>query len=65
MEDIICKCHAVSKEEILYAIRRQNAKNIGDIQRITAASTGCGRCGVIIKRILEEELSLNNIKTDE
>ena len=65
MEDIVCRCHAVSKEEIVYAIKKQNAKNLGDIQRITAASTGCGRCGVQIKKIIVEELGIESSDTNQ
>lgn len=56
MSKIICKCKKVSEYEILFSIRNQNAKVWGDIQRITGASTGCGRCGSTVQRILASEL---------
>lgn len=50
---LICKCKAVKLSEIKKAIQKQNAKTVGDIQRITGASTGCGRCERRIEQILE------------
>lgn len=51
---IICSCKGVTKKEILTAIRN-GAQTITDIQIITKASTGCGRCKTTINSILEKE----------
>jgi NAD(P)H-nitrite reductase len=51
---IICTCKSVTKKEILIAIRN-GAQTITDIQIITKASTGCGRCKATITSILEKE----------
>ena len=56
MEGMICKCMAVSEEEIIYTVKKKNAHTIAEIQRITGASTGCGRCGVKVQSIIDEQL---------
>jgi len=57
MEDeIICFCRCVTKSEIIEAIINKKAKNIEDIQLITKASTGCGRCKTMVISVLSENL---------
>lgn len=66
MEDErICNCKFVFKSEIVDAINHKNALNIEDIQRITGASTGCGRCTRTVNSILKETLELNSEKTHD
>jgi NAD(P)H-nitrite reductase large subunit len=52
---IICSCKGVTKSEIIKAVKG-GAQNIVDIQMLTKASTGCGRCKGIIHTILSKEL---------
>ncbi|WP_320052849.1 (2Fe-2S)-binding protein [uncultured Acetobacteroides sp.] len=51
---IICNCKGVTKREILTAIKN-GTQTITDIQIITKASTGCGRCKATISSILDKE----------
>jgi len=60
LEEIVCYCKGVIKSEIIKAIELKNANRIEDIQRITQASTGCGRCTNYIKIILNEFLPKKN-----
>ena len=57
-EGLVCKCMAVTEDEIVYTIKNKNAHTIADIQRITGASTGCGRCGVKVQHIIDEQLEI-------
>lgn len=51
----ICFCNNVTYGEILHAIHFQNAKVQEDIERITGASSRCGRCRRRVIKILEQE----------
>ncbi len=52
--DIVCNCNAVTKGEIVKAIKEKGAKTLEDIQALTKASTSCGSCAEIVERILRE-----------
>jgi NAD(P)H-nitrite reductase large subunit len=57
MEDnIICSCMSVSEHEIVYAIERQDAVTLQDIEDITGAMSGCGSCTEEVEDILQREL---------
>lgn len=58
----ICECKAVRKVEIISAIKRNMAETMLDIQNLTKAATGCGRCKPYVNQILEEELRKINRK---
>lgn len=49
---IICLCHHVTKGDIIDSID-QGASNVGDIKACTKASTGCGSCSVLLKRVAD------------
>jgi len=52
---IICSCKGVTKDEIIKAVRK-GAATMLDIQAITKATTGCGRCKSVVSGILSKEL---------
>ena len=53
----ICQCKAVYRNEILNAVRRKGAQTLSDVQVLTKASTGCGRCKSQVLHILDNENS--------
>ncbi len=56
MEEIICHCMGVSKEDIINAIKEKGCKTVEDIQEATDAGTGCGGCLEDIQDILDENI---------
>lgn len=58
-KEIICYCKHVFKHEIQKEIYKNNALNLSEIQLITKASTGCGRCTNNVIYIIEEAKKLN------
>ncbi len=52
-----CECKAVTQREIINAIRKKGARTFLDIQNITKASTGCGRCKPMVNDITIKEIS--------
>lgn len=57
-ENIICNCMSVSEHEIVYAIHKQGALMLQDIEDITGAMSGCGSCTEEVEDILQRELDL-------
>lgn len=58
----ICECKSVYKSEIIKTIRDKGAENISQIQMLTRASTGCGRCKPLISHILNVELRKRKVE---
>ncbi len=52
--DIVCNCNAVTKGDIVKAIRENGAKTLEDIQNLTKASTSCGSCAELVEQILRQ-----------
>lgn len=52
----ICQCKAVTLSEIKKSITKSGARTLLDIQNLTKASTGCGRCKLQVEEILGKEL---------
>jgi nitrite reductase (NADH) large subunit len=52
----VCNCKAITRNEIINAIRKKGAESFLDIQNLTKASTGCGRCKIQVLSIIEIEL---------
>jgi bacterioferritin-associated ferredoxin len=52
----ICQCKSVKKNEIIKSIRKNGAETLLDIQNLTKAATGCGRCKDEVMGILEKEM---------
>ena len=50
---LVCLCNQVSEQEIK-KILRTGAFTIADVQKFTAAGTGCGRCVREISAIVEK-----------
>lgn len=55
-ENMICSCMSVSEHEIRYAIQKQDAVTLQDIEDITGAMSGCGSCTEEVEDILQEEM---------
>jgi len=52
----VCECKSIKASEIRKSIRESGAETLVDVQNLTKASTGCGRCKAQIIKILEVEL---------
>ncbi|MGH8869905.1 MAG: nitrite reductase large subunit NirB [Actinomycetes bacterium] len=50
----VCACHAVSKGEIVEAVRTENLTDVGGVKACTKAGTGCGSCVPLLKQLLAE-----------
>jgi NAD(P)H-nitrite reductase large subunit len=44
LDYIVCTCHQVTLEEIIYCIKIKGAKNVKDIAKFCDAGSGCGSC---------------------
>jgi nitrite reductase (NADH) large subunit len=56
----ICECKAVTNNNLLNAIRKAGAETLQDVQNLTKASTGCGRCKPNVLQVLKKELQTIN-----
>ncbi|MFO8023167.1 MAG: (2Fe-2S)-binding protein [Perlabentimonas sp.] len=56
----ICECKAVFPSEVAIAIKKKNARTLFDIQNLTKASTGCGRCKTQLLMLIESEIKRND-----
>lgn len=54
MNEIICHCFEVSREEIEQAIKEKGLKTVEEVGEATNAGTGCGGCQDRIQEILDE-----------
>jgi len=61
----VCECKSVKAFEIRDAVRKQGAQTLVDIQNITKASTGCGRCKPQVVDIMSKELKKRNISNQQ
>ncbi len=52
---VVCQCNGVAETEILHILKK-GANNIDEISKFTRASTGCGKCKIEIKALLEQYL---------
>jgi bacterioferritin-associated ferredoxin len=50
---IICNCNGVSQKEIEQFMTKHPQATFHDVQLGTAASTGCGRCALSVKKTME------------
>jgi nitrite reductase (NADH) large subunit len=50
----VCTCHAVTKGDVVGAIRAEGLTDIGAVKACTKAGTGCGSCVPLIKKLLTE-----------
>lgn len=51
----ICSCHNVTKQDIADAVAG-GALALGDVKSVTKASTGCGGCAALLKKVVDNEL---------
>ncbi len=54
-ETLVCYCHAVTRGELVEAIRK-GARTLGQLQSETLASTGCSGCECEVAGLLERVL---------
>ncbi len=59
----ICSCHNVSKGDVIAAIDAGHC-TLGDVKSCTAASTGCGGCGALLKSLVDHELESRGVTVD-
>jgi len=52
-KSLVCVCNMVTEGEILKVLK-MGALTTADIQRITKAGTSCGKCLMVIDRLVEE-----------
>ena len=53
---LVCLCNMVTEDEIK-AVLKKGARSTREIQKLTSAGTGCGRCLVLIDELVEEFVS--------
>lgn len=58
---IICSCKGVTKADIVKAVKK-GALTVADIQVLTKAATGCGRCKNVVASLLAKELEIKQGK---
>jgi nitrite reductase (NADH) large subunit len=57
----ICSCLNVTKGDIAEAVSA-GAMSVGDVKKVTKASTGCGGCAALLKRVVDNELTLLGVE---
>jgi len=62
--DQICSCNNVNKGEICTAIREQEFTSVPQVQKFTAAGTGCGGCLPLVNDILKHEMKKAGVEID-
>jgi nitrite reductase (NADH) large subunit len=50
----VCTCHAVTKTDVVTAIRTEGLTDVGAVKACTKAGTGCGSCVPLLKKLLGE-----------
>ncbi|MDL2191494.1 nitrite reductase large subunit NirB [Cobetia sp. LC6] len=59
----LCSCHNVSKGDVCSAIDDGNS-DLGAIKACTRASTGCGGCAALLKKVVDAELESRGVEVD-
>lgn len=59
---IICRCKEVSLKEIKLFLKKNPSAGFPEVKLVTGASTGCGRCTPVVKKIIDGYMPLH--KTD-
>tara|TARA_R110002072_G_scaffold1780_3_gene14625 strand:+ start:20936 stop:23440 length:2505 start_codon:yes stop_codon:yes gene_type:complete len=60
----VCSCHNVAKGDIVSRVGT-GCLTLGDLKIQTKASTGCGGCAVLLKKVFEDELEARGIEVDK
>lgn len=55
---IVCECKNVTDQMIEELVKTDKVNNMEDLQRLTGAGTGCGKCRGNLEHILEELLHI-------
>jgi nitrite reductase (NADH) large subunit len=50
----VCSCHAVTRADLVTAIRTGGLRDVAAVKACTRAGTGCGSCVPLLKRVLTE-----------
>lgn len=53
MDPVICNCKNITKKEIEAVIKKLPNCSLEEVIAISKASTGCGRCRPLVKKIVE------------
>jgi ferredoxin-nitrate reductase len=61
---LVCSCNAVSRGEIVSAIRARSLTTVVGVGRATRAATGCGGCAADIEAILASLVGSSDRNTD-
>ncbi len=64
MDEHVCRCYLVTKQEIVDAITNDNVRTIEELKSATLAGCGCGKCELMCKHILKTTLS-DQLQIDE
>jgi len=59
---VVCRCKEVTLKEIKLFLKKNPLAGYPEVRLATGASTGCGRCAPVVKKIVEEFKS--QAKTD-
>ena len=59
----LCSCHNVSKGDVCRAIDDGHS-DLGAIKACTKASTGCGGCTALLKKVVDAELESRGVEVD-
>ncbi len=54
MSRLICICNKVSEKEIRKLLKKSPLATVGDVARVSRASTSCGRCYNEMKNFIEQ-----------
>jgi ferredoxin--NADP+ reductase len=61
---IVCYCYQITRNQIIKLAEEKNLKTIGEIRKLTGASTGCGSCRMDVEDILENITARKRRETD-
>lgn len=61
MTATICSCHNVSKGDIVTAID-QGSYTLSSVKSCTKASSGCGGCAALLKKVVDTELAKRGVE---
>lgn len=57
MEEYVCKCCLVTREEIEAAVREAGVTDTAGLKNETMATSGCGRCKIMCQHIIDQTIA--------
>ena len=64
LDDPVCLCFHVSRRKVIKFIRIEKPRRPSQLSECFGAGTGCGWCRPYLERILEKELTKQNIEQE-